>query len=161
MPSRPGGDEGFVEHEGARLWYVVHGRGVPVFLLHGGLGHSGNLGHQVPALLEAGYRVILMDSRGHGRSTRDDRPYSYALMASDLQAVMDHLGIDRAALVGWSDGACIGLVLASQVPDRVSGVFFFACNMDPSGARDPIEFTPVVKRCFSRHVQDYQRLTTT
>ena len=57
-------------------------------------------------LLSVGYRAVLIDSRGHGRSTRDARPYSYELMASDVVAVMDALGVERAAMVGWSDGAC-------------------------------------------------------
>ena len=71
-----------------------------MILLHGGLGHSGNWGYQVPALLEAGYRVVLLDSRGHGRSsTQDSRLFSYELMASDTLAVMDVLGLERAAVV--------------------------------------------------------------
>jgi pimeloyl-ACP methyl ester carboxylesterase len=80
-----------------------------------------------------GYRAVLIDSRGHGRSTRDWRPYTYELMASDVLAVMDALNLDKAAMVGWSDGACTALILARQVPARVAGVFFFACNMDPNG----------------------------
>src|SRR5579862_5384638 len=67
---------GYVEHDGARIWYAVYGSGRPVILLHGGLGQSGNWGYQVPALVRAGYRVLLIDSRGHGRSTRDARPYT-------------------------------------------------------------------------------------
>src|ERR1700733_10729959 len=136
-------DEGYVEHEGARIWYADYGAGSPVILLHGGLGHSGNWGYQVPALVGSGYRAVVIDSRGHGRSTRDARPYRYELMASDVLAVMNVLHLERAALVGWSDGACIALVLASKMPMRVSGVFFFACNMDPSGAK-PIEASPVL-----------------
>ena len=77
-------DQGYVENEGARLWYARFGSGVPVILLHGGLGHSGNWGYQVPALVQAGCQAIVIDSRGHGRSTRDARPYSYELMASDV-----------------------------------------------------------------------------
>src|SRR5262245_2214151 len=114
-PSLPPADqEGHVAHEGARIWHASYGQGPPVVLLHGGLGHSGNWAYQLQALLGAGYRVILIDSRGHGRSTRDDRPYTYELMASDVLAVMDELNIDKAGFVGWSDGACIALVLAMQ-----------------------------------------------
>src|SRR5262250_2985678 len=86
-------DQGYVEHEGARIWYASYGSGFPVILLHGGLGHSGNWGYQVPALVSNGYRAILIDSRGHGRSTRNAQPYSYELMASDVLAVMDTLNI--------------------------------------------------------------------
>jgi pimeloyl-ACP methyl ester carboxylesterase len=81
-------------------------------------------------------------------------------MASDVSAVMDALHLDKAALAGWSDGACTALVLASKAPTRVTGVFFFACNMDPSGTRE-VEFGPLLKRCFSRHVKDYKRLSPT
>ena len=154
------GEQGYVEHDGARIWYAAYGSGRPVLLLHGGLGHSGNWGYQVPALVEHGYRAIVIDSRGHGRSTRDARPYSYELMASDVLAVMDTLRLEKAAVVGWSDGACTALVLASQVPQRVAGVFFFACNMDPSGTK-AVEFGPVLRRCFGRHVKDYAALSAT
>lgn len=131
-----------------------------MILLHGGLGNSGNWGYQVPALVENGYRVIVIDSRGHGRSTRDEQPYSYEMMATDVIAVMDALELEKAALVGWSDGACTALVLASKSPERAAGVFFFACNMDPSGTKG-FEFTPIVGRCFARHVKDYQELSAT
>lgn len=153
-------DEGHVEHDGARIWYAAYGAGPSVILLHGGLGHSGNWGYQVPALVGAGRRVVLIDSRGHGRSTRDARPYTYERMASDVLAVMDALDIDRAALVGWSDGACVSLILAMQRPERVAGVFFFACNMDPSGTKE-VEFTPILRRCFGRHAEDYAALSAT
>jgi pimeloyl-ACP methyl ester carboxylesterase len=113
QPPNPN-DQGYVEHDGARLWYTIYGMGAPVILLHGGLGHSGNWGYQVPALISGGYRVVLLDSRGHGRSTRDTRPFSYELMASDVLAVMDALHIEKPSLVGWSDGACTALVLAAR-----------------------------------------------
>ncbi|MFM0737991.1 alpha/beta hydrolase [Paraburkholderia xenovorans] len=153
-------EHGFAEHDAARIWYASYGSGTPVILLHGGLGHSGNWGYQVPALLGAGHRVVVIDSRGHGRSTRDARPYSYELMASDVLAVMDALQLGRAMIVGWSDGACVALVLASEAPERVAGVFFFGCNMDPNGTK-PFVPTPVIDRCFNRHRQDYAQLSAT
>lgn len=151
---------GHVEHDAARIWYAAYGAGAPVILLHGGLGNSGNWGYQVPALVDAGYRVIAIDSRGHGRSTRDARPYSYELMASDVLAVMDALQIERAAMVGWSDGACVALILGASAPGRVAGVFYFGCNMDPSGTKEFV-LTPVIERCFSRHTKDYRQLSVT
>lgn len=153
-------DQGYVENEGARIWYARFGSGMPVVLLHGGLGNSGNWGYQVPALVGEGYRVVVIDSRGHGRSTRDTQPYSYELMASDLSAVMDVLHMKKVSLVGWSDGACTALVFASKAPARVAGVFFFGCNMDPSGTKE-FEFTPIIGRCFNRHKQDYAQLSAT
>jgi pimeloyl-ACP methyl ester carboxylesterase len=153
-------ETGYVEHEGACIWYSTYGSGLPVILLHGGLGHSGNWGYQVPALLESGYRAILIDSRGHGRSTRDTRPFTYDQMASDVLAVMDALQIEKAGLIGWSDGACTAMILAATAPSRTAGVFFFACNMDPSGVK-PFESSLVLDRCFSRHKKDYAQLSAT
>jgi len=152
--------QGHVAHEGACIWHASYGEGPPAILLHGGLGHSGTWAYQLPALIAEGYRAILIDSRGHGRSTRDGRPYTYELMASDVLAVMDALGLEKAAFVGWSDGACIALVLAMQAPARVSGVFFFGCNMDPSGSKEFVR-TPVIDRCFSRHAKDFRHLSAT
>ena len=152
--------QGHVEHDGARIWYAAYGSGMPVILLHGGLGNSGNWGYQVPALIDAGYQAVVIDSRGHGRSTRDSRPYKYELMASDVLAVMDRLRIEKAAVVGWSDGACTGLILARTNPARIAGVFYFACNMDPSGTKEFVP-TPIIDRCFSRHVKDYAALSAT
>jgi pimeloyl-ACP methyl ester carboxylesterase len=154
-------DQGYVEHDGARIWYSTYGSGPAVILLHGGLGHSGNWGHQVPALVDSGHRVVLIDSRGHGRSTRDSRPFMYELMASDVLAVMDVLRLEKAAVVGWSDGACIALILAMRAPARVAGVFFFACNMDPSGTKEIAWPNAILDRCLGRHAKDYARLSAT
>jgi pimeloyl-ACP methyl ester carboxylesterase len=159
-PLPPPDQQGYVDNEGARIWYAASGSGAPVILLHGGLGHSGNWGYQIPALVNAGYRALVIDSRGHGRSTRDARPFSYELLGSDVAAVMDALGLPRATLVGWSDGACTALILAMQSPERVSGVFYFACNMDPTGVKEFVE-TPAVARCLQRHVKDYTQLSPT
>jgi pimeloyl-ACP methyl ester carboxylesterase len=152
--------QGSVAHRGAQIWHASYGSGPAVILLHGGLGHSGNWGYQIPALVEAGYRAVVVDSRGHGRSTNDGQPYAYALMADDLAAVMGALQIDRAALVGWSDGAVVALELARRAPALVAGVFFFACNVDPSGTLEFV-MTPTVERCFGRHAQDYAALSAT
>jgi pimeloyl-ACP methyl ester carboxylesterase len=151
-------DTGHVEHGGARIWYAAYGAGSPVILLHGALGNGDDWGHQVRALVEAGYRPILIDSRGRGRSTRGTLPLGYELMASEVQAVMDALQLDPAAVVGWSDGAIIGLVLAMTVPARVTRVFFFAANMDLSGAK-PFSPDPVVSRVVARAAKDYARLS--
>jgi pimeloyl-ACP methyl ester carboxylesterase len=153
-------DQGYVERDGARIWYATFGTRWPVILLHGGLGHSGNWGYQVPTLVSNGYRAILIDSRGHGRSTRDGRPFMYELMAADVLAVMDALHLERASLVGWSDGATIALIVAMKAPARVAGVYFFACTMDPSGVKE-IEPNPILDRCLSRHAKDYAQLSAT
>lgn len=151
---------GYADSDNARIWYASFGDGPPVVLLHGGLGNAGNWGHQVPALLAAGYRAVVIDSRGQGRSTRDDRRYSYELMASDIRAVLDALGVAKVAFIGWSDGADTALVLSKQTPERSAGVFFFACNVDASGTL-PFVFTDRIGRIYNRHVADYAALSPT
>ena len=64
--------------------------------------------------------MIVADSRGHGRSTRNEQPYGYDLMASDYLALLDYLKIDKAALVGWSDGGIIGIDIAMNHPERLT-----------------------------------------
>jgi pimeloyl-ACP methyl ester carboxylesterase len=113
---------GYAPVNGVKIWYSVFGRGKPVMLLHGGLANSNYWGHLVPAL-SSRYQVIVMDSRGHGRSTRSSEPIGYDLMASDVLAVMDYLKIEKAALVGWSDGAIIGLDIAINHSERLTRLF--------------------------------------
>jgi pimeloyl-ACP methyl ester carboxylesterase len=144
---------------GVKIWYATFGDGKPVILLHGGLANSNYWGHQVRAL-QSRYRVIVMDSRGHGRSTRDARPYSYDLMAEDVVELMDFLKIPKAAIVGWSDGAIIGLDIAMKHPERVSKLFAFAANSDPSGVAD-IAASPVFNAYIARADKEYQALSPT
>jgi pimeloyl-ACP methyl ester carboxylesterase len=158
----PGGIEHRVEHDGASIWCMAYGEAFrhTAILLHGGLGHSGNFANQIRPLTAAAYRVIVIDSRGHGRSSRDARPYTYELMAGDVLAVMDTLDVRQAGLVGWSDGAAVALTLAKTHRERVAGVFFFACNMDPSGAKEIDQSNPLINRCFGRHAKDYAAMAT-
>lgn len=156
-PALPPGGE-MIERDGTRLWFASWGSGPAVLLLHGGMGNANNFGHQVPGLLDAGYRVIVMDSRGHGRSSWNGGAFAYADMAQDAFAVLDHLNIARAAVVGWSDGACTGLAMAKQQPQRVSGVFFFACNVDSTGAL-PFVMSDRIGKCLERHQKDYAALS--
>jgi len=101
--------QGFVAVDGGRVWYGEYGvrnRGVPVLLLHGGLASSDYYGRLIPALTGAGYRVIAMDSRGHGRSSVSARPYSYALMARDVTTLLDRVGVrqvEQRRVERWRD----------------------------------------------------------
>jgi len=150
---------GLAPVNGIKIWYASFGRGEPVLLIHGGLANSNYWGHQVRALLKH-YRVVVMDSRGHGRSSRNEQPYGYDLMASDVLALMDHLGIKKAAIVGWSDGAIIGLDIAMHHPERVSRLFAFAANSDPSGVAD-IAKSDVFNAYIERAGEEYKRLSPT
>ena len=151
-----------IEVQGARIWYAAWGRKSsrpPVLLLHGGFGNSNYFGHLIPVLVAHGYFVIAMDSRGHGRSTRDDTPMSYHLMAGDVIGLLDQLGIARVNLVGWSDGGCTGFDLALHHPDRLAGLFAFGANADVSGDREGFDKTPVFAAYLQRTPDEYRRLS--
>lgn len=143
---------------GIRLWYATFGHGDPVLLVHGGLANANYWGNQVRAL-EAHHQVIVMDSRGHGRSTRDAKLFGYDLMASDVIGLLDHLKIEKVALVGWSDGAIIGLDIAMHHPERLSKLFAFAANYDPSGVQTAS--SPVVNAYIARAGKEYEALSPT
>jgi pimeloyl-ACP methyl ester carboxylesterase len=151
------GKSGYAEVNGVRIWYATFGHGKPVILLHGGLANSNYWGHLVPALTGR-YQVIVMDSRGHGRSTRNSEPIGYDLMASDVLAVMDVLKVDKAAIVGWSDGAIIGLDIAIKHPARLTRLFAFAANSDPSGVAD-ISQSAVFDKYLARAKAEYASLS--
>src|SRR5215472_3598785 len=159
-PGLPKADQsGYAPVNGIRIWYASFGKGEPVLFVHGGLANSDWWGDQVRAL-EGKYRVIVMDSRGHGRSTRSAQGYSYDLMASDVLGLMDFLHLKKVALVGWSDGAIIGLDIAMKHPDRLTKLFAFAANYDPSGVADASK-SPVATKFISRSGIDYARLSPT
>jgi pimeloyl-ACP methyl ester carboxylesterase len=150
---------GLAPVNGIKIWYAEFGHGQPIIMIHGGLANSNYWGKQVPAL-DKHYRVIVMDSRGHGRSTRSNQPYGYDLMSSDVLGLMDYLKIKKAAIVGWSDGAIIGLDIAMHHPERVSKLFAFAANSDPSGVAD-IAKSPVFNVYIARAGEEYKRLSPT
>ncbi len=159
-PSLPkSAHSGYAPVNGIKIWYAVYGHGQPVILLHGGLANSNYWGNQVPALAKH-YQVIVMDSRGHGRSTRNEQPYGYDLMASDVVGLMDFLKIQKAAIVGWSDGAILGLDIAIHHPERLTKLFAFAANSDPSGVAD-ISKSDVFNAYIARAEKEYEHLSAT
>lgn len=151
--------EGRTAHAGADIWFATIGEGPPVILLHGGLSSSRGWGAQVPALVDAGFRVILIDSRGHGRSSLGPAPLTYELMAGDVLAVMDKMGLPHAAIVGWSDGAIIGLVLAMRHGERVERLYAFGANMDQEGVRSDASAAPILGEVGPRLAADHADLS--
>ena len=135
--------------------------GSPVLLLHGGLGNSDYWGKLIPALA-GNHKVIVMDSRGHGRSTRDAQPYSYDLMASDVLGLMDFLGIVKADIVGWSDGGIIGLDIAMNHPDRIGKLFAFGANSTLAGPQGRVRQQPDISPpIIERAGKEYAQLSQT
>jgi pimeloyl-ACP methyl ester carboxylesterase len=159
FPLRPT-REGYFTSDDARLWFETFGTGVPVLLLHGGMGNGTNWAGQIRPLVRAGYRPIVLDTRGHGRSGSGSKRFSYKLFADDTTRLMGHLELPQALVVGWSDGACTALEMARTNPDRVVGVVFFACNVDPTGTREFV-MSPAIGNCVTRHKLDFERMTPT
>ncbi|KAG9043355.1 hypothetical protein FS837_009698 [Tulasnella sp. UAMH 9824] len=125
----------YAEINNIQLRYDVIG--TPIFFLHDGLRNSDYFGHQVRSFQRKGFKVVTVDSRGHGRSTTDfDIPLGYDLMSEDFVALLDYLHIPKASFVGWSDGAISALNIAAKRPSRADKVFAFSANYNTSGVMD-------------------------
>jgi pimeloyl-ACP methyl ester carboxylesterase len=164
-PAMPAADEsGFVIHDGARLYYAIFHRGAgrPVIMLHGGMASSDSWGFEVPKL--AGHEVIVMDSRAQGRSSGSTAPLTYQEMTSDVVALMDKLRLRRASVVGASDGAIIGLMLAIEYPQRIDRLFAWGANFNTHAERrslpDP-SLKAVGKAYLANAAENYRRLSPT
>jgi pimeloyl-ACP methyl ester carboxylesterase len=155
-----GETKGIANVNGIHLFYATIGSGPPVVLLHGGLANSDYWGNQVRALAPH-HMVILVDSRGHGRSSRSAQPFGYDLMTDDVVALLDTLHIKRADIVGWSDGGIIGIDMALRHKDRVGKVFAFGANTNLSGLIPNVEQNPNFAAFVKRAAADYKRLSPT
>ncbi|CAF0943856.1 unnamed protein product [Rotaria sp. Silwood1] len=144
---------------GIRIWYTIYGPadGIPILFLHGGFANSDYWGLQVKQL-QSTYKCILMDSRGQGRSPSSATNITYDLMTSDVIGLLDYLDITRIHLVGWSDGAIIGLNMAMKYPRRLISLFAFAANYDSSGAKD-ILASPVFPAYLTRSKSEYEQMS--
>lgn len=150
--------DGYFTSEDARIYFAKFGHGQPVILLHGGMGNGTNWAKQIKALVDDNFTVYVLDTRAHGRSTSGIRPFSYGLLAGDLSRFMDNQGIPHGIMLGWSDGACTALELARIEPAKVTGVVFFACNVDPSGTL-PFTMTEIIANCLKRHGADFSMMS--
>jgi pimeloyl-ACP methyl ester carboxylesterase len=117
---------------GINIFYRDIGYGQTVILLHG-YSQSSELFKRIDQHLAEQYRIILIDSRGHGQSEKNDEPYSIALMGKDVIAVMDKLGIKKATVIGFSDGGNIALQLAIDFPERLRKIIAISANARPEG----------------------------
>jgi pimeloyl-ACP methyl ester carboxylesterase len=124
------------------------------------MGNGTNWSSQISCLVESGYQAIVMDTRGHGRSTSGNLKFSYELFAHDVGSLIDELQLEEVNLVGWSDGACTALEVARTRPQMVTGVVFFACNVDPSGTLE-FQMTESIQNCLVRHQLDFKAMTPT
>lgn len=160
-PSMPAPQKtGMAPVNGIQLHYAVFGTGNPVLLIHGGLGYSDIWSNQVLDLSKD-HTVIVADSRGHGRSTRDAKPYSYDLLADDYLKLLDYLKIEKVALVGWSDGGIIGLDIAMKHPERLTKLFAHAANSNLDGLKSDVMENPTFAAYIQKAGEVYKKISPT
>src|SRR3989475_6335302 len=107
----------YAELNGMNLYYERHGTGRPLILLHGGLGSGETFGPILPALSKH-HQVIVVDLQGHGRTADIHRPIDIRLMADDIAALIDHLGLEKPDLVGYSLGGGVAFFTAVKYPRK-------------------------------------------
>ena len=115
-----------------QLHYTEHGSGEPLVLLHGNGEDSSYFEHQI-AFFQDRYRVIAVDTRGHGKSPRGTAPLTLNQFADDLSAFMDELDIASAHILGFSDGANVAILFALAHPTRVKSLILNGGNLFPEG----------------------------
>jgi len=113
---------------GINLYYETHGAGRPLVLLHGGLGSGEMFGPILPTLA-AHHQIIAVDLQGHGRTADIDRPLDVALMADDVAALIDHLGLRKPDVVGYSLGGGVALQVAIRHPAKVGRLVSASANI--------------------------------
>ncbi|MCW3786437.1 alpha/beta fold hydrolase [Plebeiibacterium sediminum] len=108
------------------IYYETYGQGTPLLLIHGGLGSIMNYENSIKDLSKH-FKVIAMDSPGHGRSSHLDS-LSYQILAENVSHFIDKLGLDSLYVIGWSDGGIIGLLLAAERPDKIKKLVAISAN---------------------------------
>ena len=124
------------------LHYLEQGTGAPLILLHGNGEDHTYFAHQIPYFSKH-YRVIALDTRGHGSSPRGDSPFTISQFADDLRDFLDAREIPRAHILGFSDGGNIALTFALRYPDRVDRLILNGANLTPSGVKPHVQI-PIV-----------------
>jgi pimeloyl-ACP methyl ester carboxylesterase len=135
---------GYADVNGVHMYYEVHGAGSPLVLLHGGmLMIELNFAGLIPTLATR-HQVIGVELQGHGRTADTERPITPAALASDVVGLLDHLGIDRAHVLGHSMGAAVTIELAVSHPTRVRSIVPVSASVRPDGMHedlsDPAKF---------------------
>jgi pimeloyl-ACP methyl ester carboxylesterase len=110
---------GYAPVNGLRMYYEIHGAGDPLVLLHGAFSGIGTSFGDLLPHLSRHRRVIAVEYQGHGRTADIDRPLSYAAIAGDVAALLEHLGVERADVLGYSAGGGVAIELAVQHPGKV------------------------------------------
>lgn len=133
--------------------YIEQGSGEPLILLHGNGGDNSYFTHQIEPLSRH-FRVLAIDTRGHGQTPRGEAPFTIRQFAEDLLGFMDSHGIAKADLLGFSDGGNIAMVFALAHPERVNKLVLDGANLDAAGVKRsvqiPIEIGYRIAKLFAK-----------
>ncbi len=160
-------DCGYADVNGLHLYWERYGQGPPLVLLHGGmLTIDLNFATLIPTLATS-HTVIGVEQQGHGRTANIDREITYPNLASDIVALLDHLGIEKAIMLGHSMGGGVVLELGVSHPDRVSAMVPISASISLDGMHpdlsDPSKFetSPIMPTAqdFADFSAAYQRLS--
>lgn len=139
------------------LFYQEQGKGEPIFLLHGN-GEDGTYFANQLSYFSDGYRVIAVDTRGHGQSPRGTAPFTMEQFAVDLKELMDRLQIQKAVILGFSDGANIAMKFALRYPEKVTALILNGGNLNTKGVKKsiqiPIEIGYWLTRLFAKKSEE-------
>jgi pimeloyl-ACP methyl ester carboxylesterase len=153
---------GYADVNGVHLYVEVHGSGTPLVLLHGGMMTIDlSFGSLIPELARR-HRVIAVELQGHGRTADVDREITPAASASDVVGLLDHLGVDRAHVLGHSMGAAVALELAVSHPDRVRSVVPISATVRAEGMHE--DFSDPEKMAVSTRMptaEDFEEMRST
>jgi pimeloyl-ACP methyl ester carboxylesterase len=127
----------YAEVNGVKMYYEIHGTGLPLVVLHGAFMTIGAMGAIVAALAEA-RQVIAVELQGHGRTADIDRPLSYEQMSDDVAALLRHLGIERADVFGYSMGGGVALQLAMRHPELVQKLVVASASSTSDGVHPEV-----------------------
>ena len=139
------------------LYYQEMGKGKPLILLHGNGEDGTYFKHQIDYFSDR-YKVIAIDTRGHGKSPRGTAPFTIKQFAKDLNNFMIGQGIDNTVLLGFSDGANIAMEFAMKYPAKVKALILNGGNLSPKGVKRtvqvPIEIGYKIAKCFAAKSKD-------
>ncbi|CAE6456779.1 unnamed protein product [Rhizoctonia solani] len=161
LPGNPVGTKTPIN--GVQIWHAEFGTkkasDLPVIMLHGAMASSRWWGAEVEQLMKKHY-VIVMDTRGHGRSTMDDTPFSYDLFAQDTAALLKTLGISKAAWIGWSDGgnSILSALLDPKIAPMVARGFTTGANHNTTALNATYGDTQMIYTAYDRVVAETEEL---
>ena len=125
-----------------QLYYTEQGQGTPFVLLHGNGESSDYFSHQIEHFSKT-YRVIAVDTRGHGKSPRGDAPFTLAQFVEDLKQLLDYLELKKIILLGFSDGGNIAMMFTLKYPQYVKKLILNGANLTAKGVKSSVQI-PII-----------------